>query len=429
MVALSAMLTPAAFAQESESTLDYDVFESIEKVDNGNGTWSKPDTGRTVGEVEWRDTKHGAVMWQYEGMAEYSYTPDPYSEEEFTEPSEEVEQPKTRAEKLLGAVKVKGSGERWVAIDVVFDETPADAEPDPTDDDGSSDLEYGTWEPSAGWDDEHCPDGKSSDDIVTWFEDDDQSAFTSLSADRHYWIVWFRFTFDGTNNRGCSGIMTGSGEILTAAHCIQDHNGDMATILSVCSRGNSYSGADCMTSPPGGYDILTNYGWWSGSKNEAVNTENDYALIQYATNGSQDTTQLVGNGSSSGYPLTTHTDSQIVAQTLRRYGYDHYHYPGSCDYQRDTTPYDSMVSYGWLLTNTLENDGTNDWIEDGLIKSTLDSGDGGSGGPYFICYNDSTCASPELVGVQSGHYHPFLGTAYSGGPNANDGFADFVDLN
>ena len=373
------------------------------KTFHGDGTWSyAPDPTMTVGDLVWE----GNTLWQYTGAARYNASPRSWPHDVPFET--DGGPPPSRLEQIIGSVRVDEVGHRWVAIDAVFDEEEATSAIDQEEDE---EPQVGTWTPQS-WDDATC-----SGDVLALWDAESRSTFSSLSADRHYRIMLVE-----TDEGQCTGVQVGPRDVLVNGHCVTDPDFPSVTVdvHAVCSRGNSYTGADCISAPPGSGFVITLNSAWSGG-NTAF--QNDYALIEWSSNGATDVSGLTGMAAT-GMPLSTMSNGEIEAQDVAMYGHPEFRRPGGvCTSTVDTTEVDSQMSFGMALTFEWRDDHN---VTSNLIKVNIDCAPGQSGAAYFACPNDPDCSEgEELVGLHAG-YASFLGEPiYCGGPKVGQ-FATFL---
>lgn len=382
-----------------------------------------------VGDVVW---KHN-VAWQYVEDYEVDHDSQPVIGPELVATEGSFHDPDPTSQ-VLGSVKLDGQGRRWEAIDYVYDIVPADLEEAPPgveDDPVTSEVyevEYESY--PNDWNVTTC----SNNEVVT-HDYESRGQFSDASTSRTRRIV---LVFHG-NDEFCSGVEMETDSVLISAHCLLNANPvspyhpTVDAINGVCSRGNTYtSGADCVISPTGGFDVLINYDVWNGS--QAI--EDDYVLLQWNNTGSADDANLTGTVST-GMPITTRSHSTVNGQALALYGYASYTRDGgTCTAQMDSTPVETHgtnVNSGYPLSFEWEDGGIGEhWYYNDTLRTAHDCSSGQSGGAYIICYDAETnpdCAGgEELAAIHFGHYAPPLGEEFCGGPEA-DQFKPFVDAN
>jgi len=235
----------------------------LAQVDNGDGTWS---TVRTDGVVEGDTQVIGPVTWEYRGQVCIPTAPTAHSGP-FWVDTPAGYRDRTAAGQILGSKLVDDQDGEWTAIDVDLDTLMTTVKAQDEAASAAAGIiipDDARYVPGLEWQDAESywyqplgytpvPCGSSPELTYHIYDDDDRWRQTSLS-DRQKAAAMGDVAFPllGPGN-GCTGVFLSTGSVLTAAHCLfyqGDYSSGIEALrrnITVCSRVNAYSGADCAT--------------------------------------------------------------------------------------------------------------------------------------------------------------------------------------
>lgn len=357
------------------------------------------------------------MTWEYEGQAVFdtSYqVPSEIFDSGLPDPIQ------TLGESLVGMIKIDGEGRRWRSIAVDEDELPAaahEAWARTMAEAATAEPEEPSWGVPFGWTSGTCTVNTGTWALDIW-DAESLTSFSSAPNPRHKRVVEYRVSPGSAQT--CSGVVVeglnqDKVRILTAAHCVLGNAVD-----AICSQGNRYNGADCITTPIGGFEVRLNpqYNGVPGS-----DFKDDYALITFERPGPgvllTDEQWLTGIGPTDGMVLSQESNSSIEASQAGVYGYPNAVNLGSCTDTNDPTQavestfvdeFSRRLYYEW---RTDHNVGT------AKIKSKWDGREGQSGGAILTCAPYTTCPGEwQLAGLFVARFNDG-GAWRTGGPKSN----------
>jgi len=376
-----------------------------------------PEDGLQIG-----DTRvDGALTWMYTGPNPYSTLGESPQMEYDT--VYRMAEPQSFAEWITALTQVDGQGQTWRVVDFDVDAIPPDMieqfYSNRDVDTGEDEVEH--WE-AYGWTTGTCFGIRT--DI---WDDESRTAYTNLNSGGYQRRVLFWLT--GVSR--CSGVLVsgpvpGRNYMVTAAHCaMPTPGGTVGGVSWICSRGNHYSGADCVQTPPGGFTVTTSSGWAGGNSSP----KNDFAVVTWTTATGKDATfdkKLLEGVPSTGMTISSMSNSAIEADRILNLGHPSSTSPSVNPLTCSATASGNNVEANsptetWsplpniarplIFEQRTDHNATNNYI-----RTKMDGTGGASGGAIISCPGGSCSGgAEELVGLFVGGWT--IGTQFrTGGP-------------